>query len=313
MPNPLKLADVAVSIAEGATGEVLAARRAALGLAEEASVAFTGAIDRAGKSAAGLVELHGGSIAGNGGKVSKLGQVGRDLAGDIDRDVSAVDWLSRAKSTANPYLAEFNATQADPAYRRAIDITRCRIPSTTEEYTQAYRTQMNTRFGLTHKYAWAVPNAEALATVAQQGKVVEAGAGSGYWASLLREMKADVVAFDVHGTGLQGSLDANRFHSGARAWTDIVRGDATAIKQYPDRSLFMSFPPEDDPFAYDVLRRYKGDRFVYVGEPAGGVTGDEKFHNLVARGWKEVKTVEIPRWESSSGFLQDALTLYERR
>ena len=308
MPNPLKLADVAVSIAEVATGEVgLAARRAARGFAEEASVALTGAINRAGKGATGLVELTGGSIPVKGGNVS------RELAGDIAKDATAVDWLSRAKSIANPYLTEFNATQADPAYRRAIDITRCRIPSTTEEYTQAYRTQMTTRFGLTHKYAWAVPNAEALAAVAQQGKVVEAGAGSGYWASLLREMKADVVAFDEHGTALRGSLDANRFHSGARAWTDIVRGDATAIKQYPDRSLFMSFPPEDDPFAYDVLRRYKGDRFVYVGEPAGGVTGDEKFHNLVARGWKEVKTVEIPRWESSSGFLQDALTVYERR
>lgn len=220
-----------------------------------------------------------------------------------------IDWLERAKAVVNPYLRDFEATQVNPTYKRAIDITRGRIGSTHEEYRWAFKEQMTTRYGLTHKYAWAVPNSEALAAVGEQGKIVEAGAGSGYWAHLLRSMKADVVAFDEHGS----NLAANRFHSSGHAWTDIIQGDASTVKQYPDRSLFMSFPPADDPFAHNVLKNFKGDRFVYVGEPAGGITGDSHFHDLLARRWRETKTVEIPRWEASDGFLQDSLTVFERR
>lgn len=280
MGNPLKLAEVAVDLG----------KPVARALAEEASALLAGGA-KGGKTA--VKEFADSALASGGSDMSSLGG----------------NWLARARGVANPYLEEFNAVQINPRYRHAIDVTRGRIDSTSAEYSAAYKEQLHTRYGLVHKYAWAVPNAEALAAIGEQGRIVEAGAGSGYWSHLLRQMKSDVVAFDFHGM----ELSANRFHSSGHAWTEILKGDASAVKQYGDRSLFMSFPPADDPFAHQVLRNFKGDRFVYVGEPAGGVTGDTKFHNLLAQRWRATKSVEIPRWEASDGFLQDELTVFERK
>lgn len=46
------------------------------------------------------------------------------------------------------------------------------------------------------KCAWAVPNMAAINEIARQGKIVEVGAGTGYWTFLLRQMGVDVVAYD---------------------------------------------------------------------------------------------------------------------
>jgi short subunit dehydrogenase-like uncharacterized protein len=223
---------------------------------------------------------------------------------------TAVNWLEKAKRVDNPYLRDFEETQTNPAYKRSMDIVRHRVDAPEGLWGFAYRKQLETRYALTHKYAWAVPNAEALATIAEQGKVVDAGAGSGYWSSLLRKMDVDVVAFDKHGM----DLSSNHFHKTAvRPWTDIVKGDAQTVSAHGDRTLFMSFPPDGEPFGHDVLNQYRGDKFVYVGEERGGVTGDEKFFDLLDKQWKQTKFVEIPRWECSDGLMRDAMQVFERR
>jgi hypothetical protein len=224
---------------------------------------------------------------------------------------TAIHWLEKAKLVDNPYLREFEATQNDPAYKRARDIL-CAEDIPEGAYRPAHAKHSGARFALTHKYAWAVPNAEALATIAEQGKIVEAGAGSGYWSSLLRKMDVDVVAFDQHGS----DLSANAYHkNGVKAWTDIVKGNAQSVSAHGDRALFMSWPPANTPFAHDVLSHYKGDKFVYVGHAGDGegVNGEARFFNLLAKKWKEVKTVEIPRWQWMHWHMEDAMQVFERR
>lgn len=56
-----------------------------------------------------------------------------------------------------------------------------RSSSTEMGWKAANLLQQDRRLALTNKYAGAVPTAEALATVARHGPVIEAGAGSGYW------------------------------------------------------------------------------------------------------------------------------------
>ena len=46
------------------------------------------------------------------------------------------------------------------------------------------------------KYAFAIPNTEAIERIAQHGPVVEMFAGSGYWASFLKQAGADIIAYD---------------------------------------------------------------------------------------------------------------------
>ena len=46
------------------------------------------------------------------------------------------------------------------------------------------------------KWAWAVPNKEALNAIKRHSPIAEIGCGSGYWAMLLKEMGVDVTAYD---------------------------------------------------------------------------------------------------------------------
>lgn len=220
------------------------------------------------------------------------------------------DFAARARDVDNPYLREYEAVQRDPQYKNAIDIVRGRKEAGTLEYRRAYQLQENTRHALTHKYSWAVPNEEALAAIAREGPIIEAGAGSGYWAHLLKNVGADVVAFDQHGV----NVAENYYHSTARnAWTNIIRGTEDTVSQHPDRTLFMSFPPMSEPFGVNVLNNYRGRRFAFVGELGdGSCTGDRAFHNALETQWREVQSVELPNWTVASGTLWDRLHIFER-
>ena len=65
------------------------------------------------------------------------------------------------------------------------------------------------------RYAWACPDSRALRALASCGPLVEVGAGHGYWASLLRARGADVLAFDLIGTGADGSASGGKAAGGA--------------------------------------------------------------------------------------------------
>lgn len=241
--------------------------------------------------------------------IGKTGQAGA-LVGKIE-PIAGTDFLTLARSVPNPYLAEFELTQADPIFRTALSIAMGRSSSTEMGWKAANLLQQDRRLALTNKYAWAVPTAEALATVARHGPVIEAGAGSGYWTSLLRKMNVDVVAFDQHGMNLAKNFYHER--SAVPAWTHVIKGTETMMDKNPHRTLFMSFPPARDPFALNVLNRYRGNRFLFAGELGeGSVTGDSAFQEILASDWKAVQRVDLPNWGCNAGWLWDALHVFDR-
>ena len=60
--------------------------------------------------------------------------------------------------------------------------------------------------------------------------------------------------------------------AGHRLWTDVLSSDAvSAVREYPDRVLFLCWPPFDDDLAsYTALRAYRADVLAYVGDEPGG-------------------------------------------
>jgi hypothetical protein len=56
-----------------------------------------------------------------------------------------------------------------------------------------------------------VPNEAALTTLAALGPLVEMGAGTGYWARLLKMRGAQVLPMDVHPQG-DGDAVVNAYH-----------------------------------------------------------------------------------------------------
>ena len=153
---------------------------------------------------------------------------------------------------------------------------------------------------LRRRYAYAIPNDEAIMACVRRSPIIEVGAGLGYWASLIAQQGGDIIASD------NGS---SRILSTEAQYVPVETMDASeAAAKYPDRSLLLIWPPYSEPMAANALRAYAGRTVIYVGEDDGGCTGDEEFHRILAEEWKESEGIAIPQWWG----LHDALWIYER-
>jgi hypothetical protein len=57
-----------------------------------------------------------------------------------------------------------------------------------------------------------------------------------------------------------------------------------------------------------VLRTYRGDTVIYIGEPDEGATGSVRFRRELALNWTLGQAVALPRWPR----LRDTLMVYKR-
>lgn len=154
--------------------------------------------------------------------------------------------------------------------------------------------QLAARKKLIWAYAWAIPGAAALAAIRRYTPIVEWGAGTGYWAWVLRQAGARVRAFD-------------REPAPAPRWHPVEPAAPEQLDELGDHALFLCWPPLGDPMAEEALARYPGRVALYAGEWEGR-TGSAEFHKRLSRGWKLLERVELPRWP---GF-GDELRVYER-
>lgn len=159
---------------------------------------------------------------------------------------------------------------------------------------------------LASAFSWAIPSEGALAVMAGYSPLVECGAGTGYWAALLRDRGADVIAYDI---APPGSGRANEYHRRRRAWTQVLPGaSADIVAASPGRALLLCWPPREDSASYAVLRALRADTVLYIGEGPGGATGSARFHRELALNWTPAEQVGLQRWPG----LRDKLTVYRR-
>jgi len=157
-------------------------------------------------------------------------------------------------------------------------------------------------------FSWAIPTDAAIHVVARYAPLVECGAGMGYWTALLRARGIDVIACDLAPPGRKARNDYHR--RGRGPWTQIERGSSAEVaRRHADRSLVLCWPPyENDAASYAVLRAYRGDVVIYIGEPDEGATGSVRFHRELRLNWTPVEELELPHWPQ----LRDRVIVYRR-
>ena len=164
----------------------------------------------------------------------------------------------------------------------------------------------NHRDELVTKYAWAIPNENAISLLASMSPVLEMAAGNGYWAKLIVDAGGTVEAFDKT-PGLHHPSSLTR-----KLWYPVKRGGVHSIQpHHKDYTLLLVWPPYDTPLAFKALTRFLeigGKTVMYVGEGYGGCTGCDQFHALLDSRFKEVAYTEIPSWE----YIHDHMMVYER-
>jgi hypothetical protein len=82
-----------------------------------------------------------------------------------------------------------------------------------------------------------------------------------------------------------------------------------ALKKFASiEVLFLSWPPLGEPMGAEALKRFQGRNLIYIGEKAGGSTGDEQFHRILNEKWSLVDQKKI---EDFYG-VYDAIHVYVR-
>ncbi len=160
------------------------------------------------------------------------------------------------------------------------------------------------------RWALSVPTPRAIGVLVKHSPLLEIGAGLGYWAHLAAEAGADIVAFDLDPLGA-GAPGPPEYMVEAPRWPPYFPVRAGGTEQaalHPDRTLFLCWPPYNDPMAADCLRLYTGSTVIYVGE-WGGCTADDQFHDTLERDWEELEHVALPQWDGP----HDALWVYQRK
>jgi len=153
---------------------------------------------------------------------------------------------------------------------------------------------------LFNTYSRAVPTEEALRAIVRLSPLVEMGAGTGYWASLLNHLGADIIAYD--------RIDSvNLWHTGPTRFFDVKNGSPESLLNHSDRSLFLCWPPADSKMAVECLRNWKGRELAYVGD-FNGLTGDQEFYDVLRRDFVLTQTIEIPQWAGA----EDYLTIWQK-
>ena len=214
--------------------------------------------------------------------------------------------LIHARGVASAKAREFQraVSLSDPT-KRDVDGMPPSPPCTAS--IQAWRD--SSRVWACRIYSFAVPNAQSLRRLASLSPIVEVGAGTGYWASLLRARGAIVAAFDATGRDQPGTpAEYNEYHGECPFHTDVMKGTATkgsfntTLQQYKDYTLLMCYAPPDGKMAVASLKAYRGDTVALIGEVDGDTASRGLLSALRTR-FLLVSSVALPQFDDTANRL----------
>ncbi|RDI48546.1 hypothetical protein [Nocardia mexicana] len=153
-------------------------------------------------------------------------------------------------------------------------------------------------------YAYAIPSpatVDWMADVCDGRRIVDLGAGRGYWAAQLADAGLNVEAYDSEPPNRMVNASFIEAAGQADVWHSVGDLEEYASRSAgPDDVLFLCWPPGwGNAMASEALSAFEaagGERLVYIGEPKGGKTGDDAFFDALATRW-EVKS-EDPQFVS---------------
>lgn len=167
-------------------------------------------------------------------------------------------------------------------------------------------------------YAYAIPSPDTLswaAALCGARRVVEVGAGRGYWAHQLARSGVNVAAFDSQPPAAGGNPSFPSNAGQPDTWYEVGNlEDLDESGPGADDVLFLCWPPGwGNTMSSEALAAFEdngGQRLLYVGEGRGGKTGDGGFFDALAARWELV--------ERDSGFVswwnnRDAAEWWTRR
>jgi hypothetical protein len=183
-------------------------------------------------------------------------------------------------------------------------------------------------------YAYAVPTNEALQAISKclcdsdVKQIVEAGAGTGYWSTVilehltaLKKMRGDALEKAAHDPSVlaydiapSSSGSANEYHGEipsfmhihqADEFRDFLSSSTASGVQSAQAALLLCYPPPGSDMACKVLSAYLGSGgrvVIHVGEWQG-LTGTVKFESRLSAMCFCQDVVPLPCWGTDATYL----------
>ena len=165
----------------------------------------------------------------------------------------------------------------------------------------AYPTVIDRDF-FVHTFSFPVLTNHAIKEISKYAPILEVGAGSGYWAYEFKRRGIDYIASD------KSSPKRNGYFPNIYWIKPKVLTARRAIRKYPNRTLLISWPCHMNPWAYNALKEYNGDIFIFCGESEGGCTANDNFYAYLEKYFEQKDSISIPQWYG----IHDYIWIYKR-
>lgn len=134
-------------------------------------------------------------------------------------------------------------------------------------------------------FGFTIPNYKVLIKIKKISKnksILEIGAGNGLWASLLQKLGVNIIPTDIK--------KSQHYYTHIYEYNNI-----DSLNKYNCDILMMVWPPgPDDTMAYETLKLFKNNIFIYIGETTKNYdcacNGDKLFFKLLTNKWKLIES-----------------------
>jgi hypothetical protein len=207
-----------------------------------------------------------------------------DSRADADFDVRFAHYMTGGRSvSANPYWDIVASSVFEDGGRRVVNGGR---PEGSARLAFA-------QMVLQASYAYAIPSPETVAWVSQfcgGRRVVELGAGRGYWAAQLSAAGLVVDAYELEPPDESENVSFPRAEGQLDVWYPVAGIESLRFDGRSEDVLLLCWPPGwGNTMASNALAAFEragGDRLIYIGEPRGGKTGDDAFFDGLSVRWE---------------------------
>lgn len=153
--------------------------------------------------------------------------------------------------------------------------------------------------------SWHIPSDSLIDLLKSYSPIVSVGSGLAYTEKMVLEKGGEIVATDLYPD------KTNKWCTGEFNRMGIdKKSSSEAVKAYPDRNVFMAWPPYDNPMAFETVKAMEVGRFlIYIGEGYGGCTGDDNLFHYLDSHFEEKETgARVTSWE----MVHDRVRVYKK-
>lgn len=152
---------------------------------------------------------------------------------------------------------------------------------------------------LCRRYSWALPSQEMLDLIAKYQPIIEMGAGTGYWAWLLRQMGVQIRACDLYppSSGKNEFVDNIEYVPIEAGGPELLEGTG--------HTLLLCMPL--DQLTFELVNSHRGEYVIHISDQVIWAAPD----NLIQLFHMEFDEVE--RLETTQFSFRSFLTVRRRR